>query len=114
MSILASLKNFVARYEGRESPDGFVPMDLGLTRSEFNSLRRSRKTMVDQIQGMAGHFGVSMDDLSANRWHQIDVSLICAECPKARACQNFLNGFGPFEPSQCPNAKTFTEVAESI
>ena len=111
MSILTSLKNFVNRYEGRDNPDEFVPMDLGMTRAEFNTLRHSRKNMVDQIEGMAGRYGLTVADLSANRWSQIDISLVCADCKKARACQNFLNGKGRFELSDCPNAENFSELA---
>ncbi|MBU2980633.1 hypothetical protein KO498_02285 [Lentibacter algarum] len=113
MSILSSLKTYLARYGAAAQPDGFVPMDLGLTRAEFNTLKHSRANMVDQIEAMSGRFGASMDDINANRWTQVDVSLVCADCKKARACQRYLDGKGHFEISECPNAETFTEIAQS-
>lgn len=113
MLILSSIKTYLARYETSAQPDDFVPMDLGLTRAEFNSLRHSRANMVDQIKAMSGRFGASMADINADRWAQVDISLVCADCKKARACQRFLNGKGNFEISECPNAETFTEVAQS-
>ena len=96
-----------------ECIDGDALRDLGLTRSELNILRYARPEMQQQLQAMARRFGLQPKDLTADRWQNLDISLACARCKKARSCASFLADQGEFEVGDCPNAQTYSDIAEA-
>lgn len=91
--------------------DGDALRDLGLTRSELNTIQFARPEMGQQIKAMARKFGLEPSDINADRWQALDISLACATCKQAGACANFLTDRGSFELSDCANAETYTEIA---
>ena len=92
--------------------DGDALRDLGLTRYELNALRSARPEVQSQYEAMARLFGLMPEDISANRWQQLDVTLACTKCKKSTACARFLAGQGDFLVADCPNAETYGDLAE--
>ena len=109
-----SIRTFFDRLtQPREWVDGDALRDLGLTRSEMQTLQFARPEMGQQIKSMARKFGLEAHDLAADRWQALDISLACAKCKKATACANFLTDRGTFDVGDCANASTYAELAEA-
>lgn len=108
MSFLATI-NTMARAD--ESLAGEALRDLGLTRNEVMALQYARPEMRQQLEAMAGRFGLTIDDLSEDRWRALDISLACARCKKAGECANFLTGRGAFDVDDCPNSEAYVDMA---
>lgn len=111
MTLFARLERLAKLLKRPYRPDSLSLMDLGLTRSEFSILQRSRPQTRQQMEGMAAKFGLSPQDIGRNRWQELDISLKCAQCAQAGKCLKYLSGNGEFSQGDCPNAETYKEMA---
>ena len=93
--------------------DGDALRDLGLTRYELNALKNARPEVRDQYEAMGRLFGLRPDDIAADRWQQLDVTMACTQCKKSTACAKFLAGKGEFLVDSFPNAQTYADLAEA-
>lgn len=87
--------------------------DLGLSREELQSLAASRPQMRQQMLRMAARFGLDKADVSYPKWRALTVVHACKTCARPQACFRYLTGVeeGGFDPSECPNAATYSEIA---
>ena len=93
--------------------DGDALRDLGLTRHELNALKNARPEVRTQYEAMGRLFGLMPEDISSDRWQQLEVTLACTKCKKSTSCASFLAGHGDFLVDGCPNAQTYADLAEA-
>ena len=113
MTLRSHIQTITRRFTRRERPTALDLMDMGLTRSEFSILQNARRETRAQMEAMASQFGLSTGDLGADRWQELDVSLVCAQCRDAGRCEKFLAGHGGFAAEDCPNAVTYRQMAKT-
>ena len=110
------LRDFLMRERTRaeiEAMSDREVADIGLDRSDLMSFAAARPQMRMQMLKMAEEFGLAEEDVSRPRWRALECVHACRTCRQPEACFRYLTGMGDgtFGPQDCPNAKTYEDIA---
>lgn len=82
--------------------------DLAISRNDGLRLVHSRADARERLTDMASRFGLSPDDIEADRQTALDVAITCGECSNEKTCRHYLVGDSNADPRDfCPNAGTY-------
>lgn len=86
--------------------------DIGLSTTDVSWLSSAAGDTRARMEAMAGAHGLSADELTAERWREMDMARACGHCGDRRMCRSWLDGdrTGAGPDSFCPNASHFAEM----
>jgi hypothetical protein len=86
--------------------------DMGLMRSDYDTLAAAPKGSRERMVFMAERFGISEKQLDEEHWRVVEMARTCAKCGVAANCERFRKGKNTtFGPTDCPNASQFSEIS---
>ena len=118
---MTSLWRLLDRLRGEGSDEAFLrgltpaqEADLGMSRAELADFLSGRDDTRERLERMAARFGVSPEELDAERWRIVEITRACGHCREEAVCRRFLEGDGaPAEAEAfCPNAALYRAMRE--
>ena len=88
--------------------------DLGMTRAQITAFANMPADVPDRVTAMAAIFGISADELKANRADYLELLGTCADCRQRSKCARLLNDAHLAQPADagfCPNARVYSAQA---
>ena len=90
---------------------GFFAGDTGVSVDDARRMVNGRSDTRERMLDMAGRFGVTAQQIDADRGMASEISLACAECGNERTCRKVLSGHADTDPHVfCPNAARYDEM----
>ena len=115
MGIFEKLNDYLERNRDLAELDALSDADLADFAASPADLRAAvlaRPGVRAQLLAMVARYGLTEDDINAERWREQDVVLACQNCKDSKQCQRFLDGKRTsFLPEACPNAETYSQIA---
>ena len=98
----------LSEYLGRpERPSDADLADLGLSREDFHILVSGAPGARARMEAMAARFGVTPEQIDADRGYALQLAETCAHCGEAAACRKALDRGMPLTGDRCPNAPIY-------
>ena len=91
--------------------------DLGLTREQMRSLVTIPADVSDRMTAMAAVFGISPEQLTADRSDYVEMLCNCSQCKARSACASELAKGAAADPARtdfCVNHDTFAQMAPAL
>lgn len=88
--------------------------DVGFARSELKHFLSNRNDTRERLLTMAEKFGVSPEQIDAERWRAVKLTQACGQCSQEKMCKRFLDKDGDAEGADafCPNASEYRQMAD--
>ncbi len=86
--------------------------DLGMTRAQVTAFATMPADVPDRVTAMATIFGISNNELKANRADYLELLGTCANCNQRSKCARLLQDASLAQPTDatfCPNAPAYSE-----
>lgn len=116
--MLDTLRRVLTRWEALSVAGGPTDRDLaelGLSRDQAARLAALPAAVPARMRGVAAIFGLTPEDIEANRADWIELAEVCAGCSATRPCRAMLEGPAGATPAEaaafCPNALHYAFLA---
>lgn len=110
MSIATVIHHLFSR--GDRPPTDRELADLGMSRADYGQLVASAPGTRERMEAIAARFGISPEDIDANRGAALEIAETCGHCGVRKECQQGIDGLAKFETARCPNAERYADMAK--
>lgn len=87
--------------------------DLGASKGDLLEIAKGPSCVGERMRAMAAAYGLEPQDLSEERWRQVDMARACTNCSETRKCKRWLKGpnLDLSQAGFCPNKAHFSELS---
>ena len=99
-------KNFIKGMDRQQEAD------LGFSKAEIADFAAMPDDTHQKMEAMANVFGLTPDDISAERWRETDIVRACGHCGSHRECDHALRSGATIDDARrfCPNYQQYMDL----